>query len=54
MLLNQRNRRMLERVRERLAGESMLIAVGALHLGGEQGLVAGLRAQGYEVQRWPH
>lgn len=53
ILLNQRNLRMLQRVRVRLDTESMLIAVGALHLGGEQGLLAGLRQHGYTVRRWP-
>jgi hypothetical protein len=53
ILLNRRNLRMLERMQVRLEREPMLIAVGSLHLGGEQGLVAGLRQRGFDVQRWP-
>ena len=52
-MLNQRNLRMLERMQGRLERGPMLIAVGSLHLGGDQGLVAGLRQRGFDVQRWP-
>lgn len=51
-LLDQRNRRMLDRLPGLLAGQSAVVAVGALHLGGETGLVAGLRRLGYDVSRW--
>lgn len=52
-LLDLRNARMLERVREMLADETLLVAVGAMHLPGESGLVAGLRRLGYRVEPWP-
>lgn len=51
-LLDERNARMLERLVPLLDGSSVLVAVGALHLGGPTGLVAGLRLRGYEVRRW--
>lgn len=52
VLLAQRNERMLRRLSAILDEESVLIAVGALHLGGETGLISGLRALGYRVERW--
>lgn len=48
-LLNQRNRRMLERMRPRLGEGSAFIAVGALHLPGRQGLLRLLEQAGYGV-----
>lgn len=52
VLLLQRNERMIARLSGILEREAALIAVGALHLGGEAGLVAGLRRLGYRVERW--
>jgi hypothetical protein len=52
-LLDQRNLRMLSRLSCLLPRQSMFVAVGALHLGGATGLVAGLRGLGYRVDRWP-
>jgi uncharacterized protein YbaP (TraB family) len=52
-LLRERNRRMLERLQPLLAEGPVLVAVGAMHLGGESGLLAGLRGLGFEVSRWP-
>ena len=51
-LIDERNARMLARIFELLQSNAVLIAVGAMHLGGESGLVAGLRGQGFRVERW--
>lgn len=48
-LIDQRNVRMVERLQTRLREGGAFIAVGALHLPGEQGLIALLRARGYRV-----
>lgn len=53
-VVEQRNRRMLERLAEIAADGPVLIAVGALHLAGETGLIAGLGRQGYRVEPWPN
>lgn len=53
VLLKQRNKRMLERIEPLLRQGSVLIAVGALHLGGASGLVQGLRERGFTLRRWP-
>lgn len=50
-LLAQRNERMLNRLPQLLDGASALVAVGAMHLAGDTGLVAGLRRLGYQVER---
>ncbi len=50
-LLDQRNERMLNRLPQLLDGASVLVAVGAMHLAGDTGLVAGLRRLGYQVER---
>jgi uncharacterized protein YbaP (TraB family) len=52
-LLIERNQRMVERLLPMLAEGPLLVAVGALHLGGPAGLVHGLRSQGFTVERWP-
>jgi len=52
-LLDQRNTRMLSRLSPLLETGNLLVAVGAMHLAGETGLVAGLRRMGYRVERWP-
>lgn len=46
----ERNQRMIERVMPLLEQGGTLLAVGALHLPGEQGLVELLRARGYTVE----
>lgn len=51
-LIDERNARMLARTFELLQANAVLIAVGAMHLGGESGLVAGLRGRGFRVERW--
>lgn len=48
-LIDERNRRMVERLQNRLREGGAFIAVGALHLPGEEGLIALLRAQGLKV-----
>lgn len=52
VLLRQRNHRMLQRILPLLGEGTVMIAVGALHLLGESGLVSTLRAQGYDVELW--
>lgn len=48
-LVDLRNLGMLQRMQPRLAEGNALVAVGALHLPGEQGLLALLRGQGFKV-----
>jgi uncharacterized protein YbaP (TraB family) len=48
-LLTARNRRMAERAEPYLKQGNAFIAVGALHLPGEQGVLAGLARRGYRV-----
>lgn len=45
-----RNRKMLERAEPWLAEGGLIIAVGALHLHGEDGMVALLRKRGWQVE----
>ncbi len=52
-LLHRRNERFVERIAAELAQGGVLIAVGAGHLPGEQGLVTMLRNRGYDVSRVP-
>ena len=49
-LLDKRNHKMLERMQPRLREGKAFIAVGALHLGGEQGLLPLLEKQGYKLK----
>ena len=53
VLLAARNERMLARLAALIDEGPVFAAVGALHLGGEDGLLAGLRRLGYRVERWP-
>lgn len=48
--LSARNRRMLERAGPWLEEGGLIIAVGALHLQGDDGLIALLRERGWEVE----
>lgn len=50
-IVTERNYRMAERIRPRLAEGNALIAVGALHLYGEDGLLGLLAAEGYALSR---
>ena len=51
LIVTRRNHVMAERVLPILAKGSAMVAVGALHLPGEEGLVALLRGAGYTVER---
>lgn len=48
-ILDKRNRSWLAQLPEMMENNSLFIAVGALHLFGEQGLIEGLKAEGYKV-----
>ena len=48
--IDTRNRIMAERMTERLNQGGAFIAIGALHLPGEKGLVSLLKARGYRVE----
>lgn len=49
--LYQRNRRMARRISDRLADGRLFIAVGALHLPGEMGILRILETRGYRISR---
>jgi len=49
-LVTDRNHRMVERIIPQITQDKLFIAVGALHLPGEQGIINLLRNHGYEVQ----
>lgn len=51
VVVTGRNARMLARALPEIAGGNVVVAVGALHLPGEEGLVDRLRAEGYTVTR---
>ena len=51
--IDARNRRMLENLLPLLEEGSVFVAVGALHLPGASGLIAGLRQAGFELQPLP-
>lgn len=48
-MLDERNVRMLERITKIIQKDSAFIAVGALHLPGQSGLIDGLRQQGFSI-----
>lgn len=50
-LIESRNHRMAERVAPHLARGGAFVAVGALHLSGEEGILNLLAQQGYQVER---
>lgn len=50
-LIRDRNRRMADRIAERLAEGNALIAIGALHLYGGDGVLGLLQERGYRVTR---
>lgn len=47
--IDKRNRKMFARLQPMLAENSVFVAIGALHLGGETGLLRLLQAAGYSV-----
>ncbi len=49
-LINERNHRMVKRMQPQLAAGKAFIAVGALHLPGEQGILKLLQKQGYQLK----
>ena len=49
LLLYQRNERMVEKMEARLAEGRAFIAMGALHLYGDRGVLALLAQRGYKV-----
>jgi hypothetical protein len=49
LLLNNRNRNWVKKLKTILPGKKLVIAVGAGHLPGEQGLIRLLRKEGYTV-----
>lgn len=48
-LLDKRNLRMMDRIENKLKAQGTLVAVGALHLSGDQGLIKLFRDRGYSV-----
>lgn len=52
-LLIERNRRWIDRLLPKLAKGDRVVAVGALHLPGPQGLLAQLEAEGFTLRRLP-
>jgi uncharacterized protein YbaP (TraB family) len=50
-VLYERNVRMVERMRPRLQEGSAFVAMGALHLYGEQGVLSLLKSRGYRITR---
>jgi len=52
-LLTERNRRWVDRLLPRLAQGDRVVAVGALHLPGPNGLLARLEAEGFALRRLP-
>ncbi|MEK9824819.1 MAG: TraB/GumN family protein, partial [Methylotenera sp.] len=49
-LLDERNARMVERILAASQDKTLFVAVGASHLAGETGLIAGLKKAGYQLQ----
>jgi len=50
-LINERNRRMVSRMTPALQQGNTFVGIGALHLPGEDGVLALLQAQGFKVER---
>lgn len=54
ILLDERNKRWIPKIQEFTKTQSCFIAVGAAHLGGENGVIALLKKQGYTVTPIPY
>jgi uncharacterized protein YbaP (TraB family) len=52
-LITQRNHNMADRIDVKIKNTSMFIAVGALHLPGEEGVIRLLEKKGYTVKNVP-
>lgn len=52
-LIEQRNARWIEELEPLLRGGGCFVAVGAIHLTGQEGLLAGLARRGFEVSAQP-
>lgn len=50
VLLNDRNKRWIDRMTAKMKGNSVFFAVGAGHLAGSEGIIALLRKAGYKVE----
>lgn len=50
LVLDKRNAPMADRIDQLAKGSKLFVAVGALHLPGEQGLIALLQRKGYQLQ----
>ena len=50
ILLTNRNKNWVKKIKPIMDSKNLFIAVGAGHLGGEQGLIDLLRKEGYEVE----
>ncbi|TLU98171.1 TraB/GumN family protein [Dyadobacter luticola] len=50
IMLFARNKKWIPRIQKIMAGKPTFFAVGAAHLGGEKGVIALLRQQGYKVR----
>ena len=51
--IKERNRKMVKTLLPRLASKSVFVAIGSLHLHGEDGVLKLLQEQGYELQPLP-
>jgi len=51
-LLEKRNRAWVPNLAEKMRSKSLFVGVGAAHLGGENGILALLRAEGFQVTEW--
>ncbi|WP_255502023.1 TraB/GumN family protein [Algoriphagus sp. AK58] len=50
LMLDQRNQSWIKRLEQGMEDESLFVAVGAGHLGGEMGVISLLRKAGYQVE----
>lgn len=50
LMIYERNQKMIHRISELISSQSCFIAVGAAHLGGDKGIIAGLKRNGYNFR----